>query len=110
MGQHLDTTERARLDSSMRRVYAALLDAGSAGLLNWELVSKTSALDAPRRARELRARGFAVTVEREDGGAWRYRLLRSQSYGAALPASVVDETTRIDGLLQLPLFDGDGDV
>ena len=88
----MDANERARLDSSKRRVLQELAAAGADGLLNWQLVSRTGALDAPRRARELRASGFAVEVVREDGGTWRYRLLQS----APVPVADVERHVRQD--------------
>lgn len=110
--QRIDALERARLDSSMRRVYAALQRAGARGLLNHELVSQTHALDAPRRARELRAKGFAIEVTREDAGAWRYRLLQSRPLALTLDRSrpvvpVRADDLVIDGMTQQPLFDDD---
>jgi hypothetical protein len=73
----MDVAERERLDTGRRRVYRELLNAGREGLSNGELVTRTQQLDAPRRARELRASGFAIDVRREHGGTWRYTLIQS---------------------------------
>ena len=83
----MDVTERQRLDSGRVRVYRELHNAGREGLTNDELVTRCRQLDAPRRARELRAAGFAIDVRREHGGCWRYTLLQSAPLALTLDRS-----------------------
>jgi hypothetical protein len=63
--------EVKRRGNARARVLEALRAAGSAGLLNWQLV-QYGGMEAPRRVRELKAEGYDISVEHVSEGAWRY--------------------------------------
>ena len=109
----MDITERARLERGVGKVLAALRAAGGRGVLNGELVMQTGHLDAPRRARELRARGYVISVEPEGGGVWRYTLLEEPGQtppDARLAREFpLRDDEEIDGLTQPSLFGGGGE-
>lgn len=70
----MERGERERLNSNRSRVLELLKR--KRRVTNVELMH-VGGMDAPRRARELRALGYNITVTRQKGGIFIYELLPS---------------------------------
>jgi len=79
----MNTTERARLDSSKARILAALQAAGSHGCTNADLNAISYRYGG--RLHELRRAGYAIESIDEHEGRWRFVLHTAPRVTAGTP-------------------------